>query len=161
MKQSFRAWFERFGKTVKSYGYCQSQVDHIMFYKHSKDDKVAILIVYVDDIILIGNDLVELGMLKKKLAANFEIKDLDALKYFLGNEFARSKEGIFVNQRKYILDLPGEIGLLGCKPAETHVEPNFKLQPANAEEVQNEEQYQRLVGIDLPISHSPRHNFCC
>ena len=100
LKQSPRAWFERFGKAVTSYGFLQSQADHTIFYKHSKDGKVAILIVYINDIILTGDDETELAALKKKLAKEFQIKDLGILKYFLGMEFARSKEGIFVNQRK-------------------------------------------------------------
>ena len=79
-----------------------------MFYKDNKDGKIAILIVYVDDIVLIGSDKEELERLKRRLAMEFEIKDLGALKYFLDMEFARSKEGIFVNQRKYVLDLLGE-----------------------------------------------------
>uniref|UniRef100_A0A2N9GQ49 Reverse transcriptase Ty1/copia-type domain-containing protein n=1 Tax=Fagus sylvatica TaxID=28930 RepID=A0A2N9GQ49_FAGSY len=100
LKQSPRAWFERFGRAVRRHGYCQSQADHTMFYKHSKEGKIAILIVYVDDIILTGDDSAELKKLKERLADEFEIKDLGALKYFLGMEFAKSKEGIFVNQRK-------------------------------------------------------------
>ncbi|KAL6311712.1 hypothetical protein AAG906_024601 [Vitis piasezkii] len=74
----------------------KSQTDHTMFYKHNKDGKIAILIVYVDDIVLTGNDKEELERLKRRLATEFEIKDLGALKYFLGMEFACSKEGIFV-----------------------------------------------------------------
>lgn len=70
--------------------------------------KIVILIVYVDDIILTGDYYEKLVRLKRKLAEEFKIKDLGALKYFLGMGFARSKEGIFVNQRKYILDLLGE-----------------------------------------------------
>ena len=97
-KQSPKAWFERFGKAVKSCGYCQSQADHTMFYKHNKDGKIVILIVYMDDIVLTGSDKEELERLKIRLAEEFEIKDLGALKYFLGMELARSKEGIFVNQ---------------------------------------------------------------
>ncbi|XP_073120425.1 uncharacterized protein [Henckelia pumila] len=51
-----------------------------------------------DDIVITGNDCYELEKLKGKLAKEFEIKDLGALKYILGMEFARSSEGIFVNQ---------------------------------------------------------------
>ena len=50
LKQSPRAWFERFGRAVRRHGYCQSQADHTMFYKHSKEGKIAILIVYVDEL---------------------------------------------------------------------------------------------------------------
>ena len=125
-----------------------------MFYKHSKDGKIAILIVYVDDIVLTGSDKEELERLKRRLAVEFEIKDLGASKYFLGMEFARSKEGIFVNQRKYVLDLLGEIGQLGCKLAETPIEPNIKLLPSKNDEVKDKEQYQRLVGRLIYLSHT-------
>ena len=68
-KQSPKVWFERFGKAIKNYGYYQSQADHTMFYKHNKDGKIAILIVYVDDIVLTDNDKEELERLKRRLAA--------------------------------------------------------------------------------------------
>ncbi|RVW85258.1 Retrovirus-related Pol polyprotein from transposon RE1 [Vitis vinifera] len=154
LKQSPRAWFERFGKVIKHYGYTQSQADHTMFYKHSNEGKVVILIVYVDDIVLTGDDCNELEKLKGKLAEEFEIKDLGALKYFLGMEFARSKEGIFVNQRKYVLDLLDETGMLGCKPAETPIELNVKLQPTKAKNVKDRDRYQRLVGRLIYLSHT-------
>jgi hypothetical protein len=79
---------------------------------------------------------------------------LGALKYFLGMEFAKSKEGIFVNQRKYVQDLLGETGMLGYKPTETPMEPNTKLQPAKTKSVVNKEQYQRLVGRLIYLSHT-------
>ena len=100
------------------------------------------------------DDDMELNKLKEGLANEFEIKDLGALKYFLGMEFARSKEGICVSQRKYVLDLLDETGMLGCKPAETPMEPNVKLQPARAEEVKERERYQRLVGRLIYLSHT-------
>ena len=125
-----------------------------MFYKHSNEGKIVILIVYVDDIVLTRDDCNELEKLKGKLAEEFEIKDLGALKYFLGMEFARSKEGIFVNQWKYVLDLLDEIGMLGCKPAETPIELNVKLQPTKAKNVKDRDRYQRLVGRLIYLSHT-------
>ena len=53
--------------------------------------------MYVYDIILTGDNLAELERWKNFLAKEFEIKDLGTLRYFLGMEFASSKEGIFVS----------------------------------------------------------------
>lgn len=71
LKQSPRAWFERFGIVVKGLGYIQSEADHTLFYKHSTNNMIAILIVYVDDIILTGDDSLELKNLREKLAKVF------------------------------------------------------------------------------------------
>ncbi|XP_059635870.1 uncharacterized mitochondrial protein AtMg00810-like [Cornus florida] len=128
--------------------------DHTMFYKHGEEGKIAVLIVYVDDIILTGDDIEELTRLKKKLAKDFEVKDLGALKYFLGMEFVRSREGIFVNQRKYVLDLLNERGLLGCKAANTPIEVNLKLEAAEPKNMVDRERYQRLVGRLIYLSHT-------
>ncbi|XP_038895983.1 uncharacterized mitochondrial protein AtMg00810-like [Benincasa hispida] len=61
------------------------------------------------------------------MAEEFEIKDLGTLRYFLGMEVARSKEGISVSQRKYTLDLLQETGMTGCKLADTSIEVNSNL----------------------------------
>ena len=63
------------------------------------------MIVYVDDIIIAGDDLIERDMLRKRLAVEFEIKKLEKLKYFLDIEVAYSEKEIFISQQKYILDL--------------------------------------------------------
>jgi hypothetical protein len=63
------------------------------------------LIVYVDDIIIAGDDLIEKDMLRKRLTVEFEIKKLEKLKYFLGIKMVYSEKGIFISQQKYILDL--------------------------------------------------------
>lgn len=125
-----------------------------MFYKHTEKNKVVLLIVYVDDIILTGNNETEMSIIKEKLAKDFKIKDLGSLKYFLGMEFARSKSGILVNQIKYILDLLKEIGLLGFRIAKTPIEQNLKLETATEEEVKEKGKYQRLVGRLIYLSHT-------
>lgn len=65
LKQSPRAWFEKLTRVVKRYGFTQCQTDHTMFIKISPEGKKAIMIVYVDDIILTGDHLEEIKSLKE------------------------------------------------------------------------------------------------
>lgn len=87
LKQSLRAWFKSFSSAVKIFGYHQGQVDHTLFTKHSHDGKIYILIVYVNDIIIKGDDVQEIRNLK----AEFGVRELGNIRYFLGMEVARSK----------------------------------------------------------------------
>ena len=82
---------------MKAQGYTQGQLDHTLFYKYAAADKIAILIVYVDDIIITDNGEGKLARLKRKLATKFEIKDLGELKYLLGMEVVRLRNGIVVS----------------------------------------------------------------
>jgi len=127
LKQSPRAWFGRFNVAMRKYGYKPSNSDHTLFLKH-RLGKVTALIIYVDDMIITGDDSEEISRLQKQLATEFEMKNLGGLKYFLGIEVARSKQGIFLSQRKYILDLLSEVGLLECKPADTPIAQNTSLE---------------------------------
>lgn len=101
LKESARAWFERFTKVLRQDGYAQCQADHTLFIKHSAQGRITVLIVHVDDIILTGNFCEEMTRLKHLLSREFEIKDLGHLRYFLGMGVARSSKGISVTQRKY------------------------------------------------------------
>lgn len=84
LKQSPRAWFGRLTHVMVSLGYKQSQGDHTLFIKHAQNVKLTLLLVYVDDMIITGNDEFRKKILRKELAAQFEMKDLGKLKYFLG-----------------------------------------------------------------------------
>ena len=80
-------------------GYHQSNADHTLFYKRNMS-KLAILIVYVDDIIITGDDTKEIEYLKMRLAKEFEVKDLGQLRYFLGIEVSWSKKGSYLLSKK-------------------------------------------------------------
>ncbi|XP_030460809.2 uncharacterized mitochondrial protein AtMg00810-like [Syzygium oleosum] len=138
---------------MRKYGYSQSNSDHTLFLKQSQG-KVTALIVYVDDMIITGDDTEEISRLQEKLAEEFEMKNLGGLKYFLGIEVARSKEGIFLSQRKYVLDLLAEVGMLDCKPADTPIVQNHKLGKYPDQVPTNKERYQRLVGRLIYLSHT-------
>ncbi|CAL9017404.1 unnamed protein product [Prunus brigantina] len=153
LKQSPRAWFGRFAASMKKFGYVQSNSDHTLFLKRHKG-KLTALIIYVDDMIVTGDDQAEMQNLQKYLASEFEMKSLGDLKYFLGIEVARSKHGIFLSQRKYILDLLAETGMLDCKPIDTPSEQNHKLGLYPDQVPTDKERYQRLVGKLIYLSHT-------
>ena len=153
LKQSPRAWFGRLSTFMKKNGYKQSDADHTLFIKQVFK-KVTALIVYVDDMVVTGNDSNEIAALQESLATEFELKDLGHLKYFLGIEVARSSNGISLCQRKYVLDLLAETGMLDCKPIETPIEMNHKLAIQQDQTPTNKERYQRLVGRLIYLSHT-------
>ena len=126
LKQSPRAWFDRFRRAVCDMGYSQCSGDHPVFYRH-KGSYITILAVYVDDIVITGDDVEEIRGLKERLGKAFEVKDLGQLRYFLGIEIARSSKGIILSQRKYTLDLLIETGMLGCRSVATPIDKNQKL----------------------------------
>ena len=158
LKQSPHAWFGRFSMAMKKYGFQQSNSDHTLFLKQ-RQKKVTVLIIYVDDMIITGDDTEKIYKLQKHLATEFEMKSLGGLKYFLGIEVARSKRGIFLSQRKYVLDLLTEVGMLDCKPADTPIIQNQKLGDFSEQVPTNKERYQRLVGKLIYLSHT-RPDIC-
>lgn len=115
-------------------------------FSHTSDRGKILLIVYVDDIIITGDDKQGIDDLKRYLQNSFRTKDLGKLRYFLGIEVARSKEGISLSQRKYVLEILEETGLLGSKLVETPMDPNVKLYEDQTELLSNPKRYHRLVG---------------
>jgi Reverse transcriptase (RNA-dependent DNA polymerase) len=125
LKQSPRAWYGKLSSYLISCNFKVSNADHSLFSKRTCDFTIIVL-VYIDDIIITGNSMVEIKRVKSRLKEKFDIKDLGVLKYFLGIEAAYSPKGIFLSQRKYTLDLLKETGKLGCKPASTPIENKKK-----------------------------------
>ena len=83
---------------MKVLGYQQCNGEHTLFFKNTSPNLLAVLIVYVDDIIITRNNLEEIKFLERHLHKNFQVKQLGPLKYILGIEFARSSEGILMTQ---------------------------------------------------------------
>ena len=104
--------------------------------------------------IITGNDKAEIQALKEKLFKELEMKDPGRLKYFLGIKVLKSNEGIFICQRKYVMDLLAEKRMLDCKPVETPIMVNHDLQTLEGAEAANRVQYQKLVGKLIYLSHT-------
>ncbi|XP_058000734.1 uncharacterized mitochondrial protein AtMg00810-like [Hevea brasiliensis] len=87
-----------------------------------------------------------ISSLKTFFRTQFQTKDLGLLKYFLGIDVMRSKKGIFLSQRKYVLDFLTETGKLGAKPCSAPITPNLQLLAGDSELFEDPERYRRLVG---------------
>jgi hypothetical protein len=153
LKQASRQWYSKLSSSLVSLGYTPSQSDHSLYIKSTANNFTALL-VYVDDIVLAGNSIHEIQTVKMFLDQKFKIKDLGKLRYFLGLEIARSDTGIFVNQRKYTLELLEDAGLLGTKPSSIPFHPNTKLSSTSGAPLDDPSSYRRLIGRLLYLTHT-------
>jgi len=104
LHQASRQWYFKLSQFLISHGYHYSQSDHSLFIK-SSGDHITVLLIYVDDVVLAGDNVQEISNITDQLHKHFHIKNLGNLTYFLGLEVARSRHGIHLSQRKYVLDL--------------------------------------------------------
>ncbi|GJS88300.1 putative RNA-directed DNA polymerase [Tanacetum coccineum] len=145
LKQASRNWYQKFTHSLLDVGFKQSHADHSLFIFKEKDAFVAALI-YVDDVVLVGNDPHKIQATKGFLDKRFSIKDLGPLKYFLGIEVAKTKEGMVLSQRKYTLDILEDVGMTGCRPSTFPMEQNLKLDKCDKAACVDGNQYRRLIG---------------
>ena len=96
LKQAPRAWFDKFRAAILQAGFRQSYSDSSLFLRWTPKG-YTFLLVYIDDMIISGNNLSGITALKHHLTRHFRMKDLGPLTYFLGLEFLRTKSGIQVH----------------------------------------------------------------
>jgi len=158
-RQASRQWYKKLSTVLITSGYTQSQFDFSLFTKQSATGAFTTILVYVDDMILTGNDAQEIALVKSQLDHLFKIKDLGQLKFFLGLEVARSRKGIFLNQKKYTLELLEVAGLLGCKPSNTPMDPQIKLHSKESPLLEDISMYRRLI-VQLIYLTNTRPDIC-
>lgn len=125
-------------------GFRQSKADYSLFVRNNFEAFVALL-VYADDVLIASDNVGAVVDLKVLLDRQFKLKDLRDLKFFLGLEVAKSKEGINLCQRKYALELLDDAGMLGCKPTKTPMDQNLKLSKYEGNELNSLDTYRRLT----------------
>jgi hypothetical protein len=110
LKQAPRAWYGRIDSFLMSLGFTKSKVDSNLYFKIINDEP-TILLLYVDDLFLTGEEKL-ITNCKKKLTADFEMKDLGLMHYFLGLEVWQSPKKIFLNQGKYAIEILKKFDML-------------------------------------------------
>jgi hypothetical protein len=116
LKQAPRAWFERFSYVVTTAGFTPSDHDPSLFVHISRCSR-TLLLLYVDDMLITGNDKECIALVKSRLSEQFMMLDLGPLSYFLGIYITSTADGYYISQHKYVQDLLHRSGLTDDKTA--------------------------------------------
>lgn len=132
-------------KVLLRQGFIQAPSDHSLFVK-STPSTFVIALVYIDGILIMGNDDAAIDSFKQVLQQAFNLRDLGPAKYFLGFEIARNATGISINQKKYTLEMLQDAGYLGCKLVSFAMEPNLKLSDSSCDHLHYPLVFRKIVG---------------
>eukprot|EP00253_Pinus_taeda_P024839 PITA_24839 len=145
LKQAPRAWYEKIDSYLMKLGFTRSEADPNLYFK-VEDDKPLILVLYIDDLFLIGADPL-IHKCKRELASEFEMKDLGLMHYFLGLEVWQNPGEIFLSQGKYVVKILDRFGMVDYKPVTTPMELDFKKLSGNVvgPVLQNATEYHQLI----------------
>ena len=140
-------WFGKRVRVMQGMNYMQRNEDHTMFFQFNYEGRRIILIVYVDDFMITGDNAGGIKKLSQDLSKHFDIKDLVNLRYFLGIEVAYSPH-------KHTLDLFKETGKILSKPVATLVYCYVKLDSGENNAPMSREAFQRIVGKLIYLNHT-------
>lgn len=104
------------------------------------------MLVYVDDIVLTGNNSKFLDQIVEQLGATFSIRDLGQLSYFLGVQVACNSDGLQLSQEQYINNLLDKAGMRTCKPLHTLMATIVKLFKNDSPAFSDPTLYRHVVG---------------
>jgi hypothetical protein len=152
LKQAPRAWYGRIDNLLTSLGFTKSKADSNLYFKVMNDESV-ILLLYVDDLFLTGEEKF-ITECKKRLALEFEMKDLGLMHYFLGLEVWQSPERIFLNQGKYAVEILKRFDMLECKPMNTPMETKLKLLVDTSSELIDAMLYRQIIGSLMYLTNT-------
>ncbi|KAI3750451.1 hypothetical protein L2E82_21088 [Cichorium intybus] len=126
LKQAPRAWYHRFAQFITRYGFSHSRSDSSLFI-YRQGAHTAYLLLYVDDIVLTASSLSLLRQVIAILRSEFAMTDLGSLNYFLGIAVTRDRQGMFLSQQKYAIEILERATMLNCKPARTPADTSAKF----------------------------------
>jgi transposase InsO family protein len=140
LKQAPRLWYKKFDSFMVDHGYDRTTSDHCVFVKKFSDGEFIILLLYVDDMLIVGRDTSKIDKLKKELSKSFSMKDLGSAKQILGMKISRDRksEKLWLSQESYIEKVLDRFNMSKAKPVSStlagHLKLSSKQSPTSEEE---------------------------
>ncbi|XP_052167948.1 uncharacterized mitochondrial protein AtMg00810-like [Oryza glaberrima] len=145
LKQAPHAWFERFVSVMQAAGFSPSEHDPALFIHLSPRGR-TLLLLYVDDMLITGDDVDHISHVKRHLNEQFQMTDLGPLSYFLGIEVLHSAKGYYLSQSKYIQDLIVRSGITDNRTAATPTDLHLQLRGTDGTPLEDPSHYHHIVG---------------
>jgi hypothetical protein len=159
LKQASRAWNKDLGMLLKDLGLQQSNYDPCVYF-HVENGNILIVAVYVDDLLLFSNNVVEKEQVKIGLMKRFKMKDLGRAHFCLGMRIIhdQDRQSITLDQEKYINEVLERFKMSDCNGALTPLDPNQDLYETLNDENENrvDVPYQELIGCLMYLAQSTR-----
>jgi hypothetical protein len=149
LKQSPRMWNTRFNDFMKTIGLSQSNYDASVFYR---TDPYAIVLVYVDDGLVVSNDMTWIDMFMAKLQIEFKVRILD-LDHYRGLEIMKTADGIFLHQSRYVQRVLDQFQMGDSRPART---PYIELDPSGDVPLNSRVPYRSAIGCLAYLADTTR-----
>ncbi|KAJ4779344.1 polyprotein [Rhynchospora pubera] len=145
LKQAPRAWFSKLKSFLLSHHFISSQADNSLFFFHSTNTTIYVL-VYVDDILITGNNTKAINELMQALDSQFSIKNLGHLNYFLGIEVTNNKSQLHLSQTRYLNTILHRASMHNAKPCQTPMEAGLQLSKFSGAKMSEPQLYRSIVG---------------
>lgn len=144
--QAPRAWFEKLTQFLLSQNLLQSKNDTSLFIYHT-DNVHLFVLIYMDNILIIGNSSFHITELITALGKAFSLKDLGYLNYFLGVEVIQYASGVILSQQQYIQNMLNKANMGTSKPVTTPFSSSIKLTKHGGIPFADHTKYRQLVGF--------------
>ena len=145
LKQAPRVWYSRIDDHLISPGFEKSLSELTLYVKHDGTN-ILIISLYVDDLLVTGNNLDQVNQFKLNMKKVFEMTDLGLMTYFLGMEIKQSQDEVFICQKKYAKEILKKFQMEDCKSTSTPMNQKEKLVKEDGSPKVDEVEFRSLIG---------------
>ena len=148
LKQSAKLWNDTIHNFLLKLGFTQTNADLCLYMKQSSEG-IIFLIIWVDDIIILSNNVKMVDSFKEQISKEYKVKDLGKLKYFLGIEFKVTDKSVQMSQSGYCKTILERFGMMDSNPMKIPCEKNIHdelREHINSPLLPDATRYRELVG---------------